>query len=132
MNTTTKKSNASSVHPRKDAVTACAWPDPESPGTPLSRPLVINDPSHRSSTTRCPTNPRIPRAARGILILLGGPGFRVHVRTGVLAYAAPAFRRACACIYNVGLKADATKASPKRVLTQTFQRGRNDSFWNRI
>src|SRR5258708_18252464 len=40
-NTTTKKSNASSVHPKKDAVTACAWPDPESPGTPLSRPLMI-------------------------------------------------------------------------------------------
>src|ERR1700730_3713662 len=48
--TTTKKSNASSVHPKNDAVTACAWPDPESPGTPLSRPLLINDPSHRSST----------------------------------------------------------------------------------
>jgi len=36
----------------------------------------------------------------------------------VLAYVAPAFRRASACIYNVGLKADATKASPKRVLNR--------------
>src|SRR6266568_1062839 len=52
-NTTTKKSNASSVHPKKDAVTACAWPDPESPGTPLSRPLLIplliNDAPHRTN-----------------------------------------------------------------------------------
>src|SRR5260370_41408649 len=52
-NTTTKKSNASSVHPKKDAVTACAWPDPESPGTPLSRPLLIalliNDAPNRTN-----------------------------------------------------------------------------------
>src|SRR5580700_3169606 len=44
--TTTKKSNASSVHPRKEAATACACPELERPGTPLSRPLLNNDSSH--------------------------------------------------------------------------------------
>src|SRR5882762_5969602 len=50
----------------------------------------------------------------------------------VLAYVAPAFRRAYACIYNVGLKADATKASPRRVLTQTLQPGRREVSFNRL
>src|SRR5579871_3666165 len=40
--TTTKKSNASSVQPRNDAATACACPERERPGTPLSRPLFNN------------------------------------------------------------------------------------------
>ena len=34
-----------------------------------------------------------------------------------LIFVAPAFRRACACIYNVGLKSDATKASSEKILT---------------
>ena len=34
-----------------------------------------------------------------------------------LIFVVPAFRRVCACIYDVGLKADATKASLEKVLT---------------
>src|SRR5215472_14314110 len=40
--TTTKKSNASSVQPRNEAATACACPERDKPGTPLSRSLLSN------------------------------------------------------------------------------------------
>src|SRR5271169_6297160 len=45
-NTTTKKSKASSVQPRNDAVTAWIWPELERPATPLSRSLLNNSASH--------------------------------------------------------------------------------------
>ena len=46
-----------------------------------------------------------------------GPESQFASEGSGLIFVAPAFRRACACIYNVGLKADATKASSERVLT---------------
>ena len=46
-----------------------------------------------------------------------GPESQFASEGSGLIFVAPAFRRACACIYNVGLKADATKVSSERVLT---------------